>query len=280
MYIGLMPKCEKCGFETSNKGNIKQHKNSPTCIYKDEIIQKYRSGQTSEEIADQLPLGSASICNVLRRNGELRTQSESRERAWQIGKFDSRRPDIDYFPTEDFAWLLSTLYCDGSVFVTESNSNYKITLQVTDFEFSRRFEEVLEGIGFNTYTYIQEGDEHQDVRRVEGYSKPFYEFWNNLGRPDFRVISKVYPKAFVRGCYDSEGGLYEVGETGRYRISMKNNSKWLLDICKDRIEEETNTVVKGPQKSETCFEIRIFRQDSIKEFCDWVQPTIERKDLN
>lgn len=232
----------------------------------------YRDGCSLRSVADEIGVGRKSIWRYLAALGEIRDTDEANVVAWDYGRFNAPAPDLSL--SSDFAWLIGVLLGDGSVFAAASKE-YVIALSVTDSEFATAFEDVLEAVGLNPSHYLNVQEYKKDLYQVRAHSKRFYNWWKTLDHSDIEEIAYSYPAAFVRGMYDSEGSLTQ---RSGWRLSVSNTEKWLLDLIVSVTVEDAAIEFRGPYTSSSIHAIYLYRDGDVRHFCDWVEPTIPRKD--
>jgi intein-encoded DNA endonuclease-like protein len=223
-------------------------------------------------IAENLDVDAKSVYRYLQSMGLTRNKSQANEMAWDTGRFEG--PDPDLTIDDQFAWLVGVLLGDGSVFRATAKE-YIVTLQATDLEFIDQFENVLANIGLSPSRY--DTDYKKSVR---ARSKKFYTWWNGQSSDDLIQIADNHPAPFVRGIYDSEGGIYYSESNNSFRLSITISEKWILEVIKRLAEESTGHVFYGPNyyySTNGIGKINLYKRNQLRDFFDWIEPTITRK---
>lgn len=210
----------------------------------------------------------------MKRYDAIRTSSEANKNAWENGRFD--RPEPDLSEDEELAWLVAVLTCDGSVFYA-SSKEYVATLHCIDQEFKNRFTEILEDRGLTVSEYVKEKN-NKPMYQVRAHSQVFYNWWEDLTVEDKKELARSYPESFVRGCYDSEGGLCQLEDRNYWKLNISNEHEWLVKLCKKLIDKNIDVEFNGPYERESCYSIEL-NGDSVIDFCEWVDSTITRKTI-
>jgi intein-encoded DNA endonuclease-like protein len=253
------------------------HQNrSEVCKHADEIIELYEQGYSGNDIAEELGLSASSILTLLRERGKIRTLSESVNMAVEQGKMVND-PDLEV--TEDLAWLIGAIYCDGSCF-KNSSGDYIVSLYAVDKEFVDSFVRRIEEIGLACDRNITEPDEEgwNDLYEAKAYSKRFYEWWEDLDKDRIEEIASKYPASFVGGFYDSDGSLSR--RNGNWNVRIRRNDRWLLELVCDLVSENIGVEFLDIYESENSKVISLLKQEDVEEFSEWVNNSISRKSIS
>lgn len=192
------------------------------------------------------------------------------------------------------AYLLGVYYGDGTAFhYTIKDEKYPYErwmfgLSVSDKDFRDKTAAILKKLVVN---YIS-------IRTVEGYyrcevsCKQLYDFLKKPFYEHKQFIEKYFPE-FLRGFFDSEGGIYYEKTYKVFRVRAYNTNKQLLDYIIDQLRIKYNIAtsiwvnVKKGRKSiitkneiETtmdCYVIQIVRKKDVEIFMSEVGFSIARK---
>lgn len=225
-------------------------------------------------IAKELDVDAKSVYRYLQSMDLTRNKSQANEMAWNTGRFEG--PDPDLTIDDQFAWLVGVLLGDGSVFRATAKE-YVVALNVIDAEFVDQFETVLSDIGLVPSRY-----DTDYMRSARACSKKFYTWWERQTPEDFIRIAEAYPASFVRGIYDSEGGLHYSELNNSFRLSITITEKWILDFIKRVTEESIGHVFYGPNYyygNNGVGQMYLGKRHQLKDFFEWIDPTITRKGI-
>lgn len=270
-----MPVCSRCSRDFQNNGALAAHRSrSQVCQRAEEIRHRYLDGESHRMIAKELDIDAKSIYRYLRSMDLTRNKSQANEMAWDTGRFEG--PDPDLTIDDQFSWLVGVLLGDGSVFKATSKE-YVIALEVIDSEFIHRFEKVLANIGLSPSRYAT--DYKKSVRAC---SKKFYTWWNRQTSENLIQIADVHPAPFVRGIYDSEGGVYYSEPNNSFRLDISITERWILETIKRLTKDSIGHDFYGPNYyygTNSVGKINLYKRNQLKDFFDWIDPTITRKGI-
>lgn len=168
-------------------------------------------------IAEELDVDPKSVYRYLHSMDLSRDKSQANEVAWDTGRFEG--PALSLTIDDRFAWLVGVLLGDGSVFRATAKE-YVISLNAIDTEFVDQFETVLADIGL-----VPSRHDTDYKKSVRARSKKFCIWWERQTPEDFIRIAEGYPAPFVRGIYDSEGGLHYCESNNSFSLSITITEK-------------------------------------------------------
>lgn len=192
--------------------------------------------------------------------------------AFERGKGPANDPDLE--ATADLAWLIGTIYCDGSCY-HNSAGDYIASLYAVDKEFVDAFEQKMADIGLNCDRYFNQQQEYNDLYEARIYSKKFFEWWERLDQQRIEEIARKYPASFVGGVYDSDGCL-----DNQNRVRIRRNNEWLLELVRELVRTNTGVEFLEIYQRDNSMVINLVRKDEVKTFCEWVENTITRKRID
>lgn len=186
-------------------------------------------------------------------------------------------PDLK--ATEDLAWLIGAIYCDGSCY-KNSSGDYIVSLYAVDKEFVDSFVERIEDVGLSCDRNLTQNEKEgfNDIYESRAYSKKFYQWWEDLEEEDIEEIAQEYPASFVGGIYDSDGSLDK--RNGNWCVRIRRNDRWLLELIRDLVAEDIGVEFLGIYESENSKVITLRRQEDVQAFSEWVINSISRKSIS
>jgi intein-encoded DNA endonuclease-like protein len=200
-----------------------------------------------------------------------------------------------YPPSPELAYIIGVVKGDGYIYVNKhkSGNGYAIGLRAKDFEFVSEFRDnVVRLLG----RYLK-------IYRVKnfGYGKDPGSIFviHFCDKSLFMVLKKpiaklekyimAYPERFLRGFFDAEGFARTRREgtrrTVRFEVGLSNTDIRLLDfvrklLVKLKIYPAPRTYRKPPHLGKLpCYEIKIYRKDSVRRFMSLIGSSIPRKRL-
>lgn len=224
-------------------------------------------------VASELGIDRKSVYRYLDSLGLVRNSSQANELAWDTDRF--KGPDPDLSLNEQLSWLVGVLLGDGSVFKAAAKE-YVVALEVVDQEFADKFEIVLSDIGLSPSRVTS----HETTIGVRANSKKFYTWWNEQSENDWIEIARQYPAPFVRGIYDSEGGLYYDRNNNSFNMTISITERWILDTVKEVTESSIGHTFYGPRYysgQNGVGKIYLCKKEQLLDFFGWIEPTISRK---
>ena len=113
------------------------------------------------------------------------------------------RPNLEASP--ELSYLAGVMLGDGSCARRERKGDYIIQLGCKDYEFALAFNKCVCTLLKKTRLYSINPD--RIYWHVSAYSKALYFFFKGKRVKDFEALAEAYPVDFLRGLYDSEGGV-------------------------------------------------------------------------
>jgi intein-encoded DNA endonuclease-like protein len=155
-----------------------------------------------------------------------------RNRAEATALAVSIKPKLEW--SHDLAYVVGVCLGDGSVFRVRKQRRFEVQLHVDLAQklFVQHFAEALSRIGLHPKIYIG-----NRLVRVRAISKDFYKWFKNLELADILKLPLELKLAFLRGFYESEGGL-DIRKGGKLMYAYMDNSRLdLLNIIGEILSE-------------------------------------------
>jgi len=185
-----------------------------------------------------------------------------------------REPNLQ--PTPELSYLLGAYWSDG--WLGEPDKRYEIGLAAKDREFVVEFERCLRFVLGRDRPYKIR--EKKGLYIVEGYSLKLQEFLlNPIKHVD---IVKAYPREFLRGLFDGDGGVYAGNKKGTSYplVFFTTTDPVVLELAKialDILGIEYKVYLSNKRCKRLVYDLRIQKKDSILKFYREVGFTIKRK---
>jgi len=174
---------------------------------------------------------------------------------------------------ETFSYIFGVCLGDGSV-----SKNHEIGLTSVDKRFVDSFEDSLNEIGLPTGRTTRHPDDKKKEYSVKAHSVEFHTFFCHMyreGISNFVTIDRDNKVSFLRGLYESEGGI----SSGSLDCRIWNTSKWLIDLANEILNSlgyETSVDFSPRENRKGMFLIRILGGQSVsKEFLNEISPVIK-----
>lgn len=196
--------------------------------------------------------------------------------------------------TPPISYLIGVYFGDGTIYkykITGDHKKYtrfKFELTVNDEEFRNKVAEILKTTLRNT-TY---SNKINGYYRCQIVCKKLYDFLNQKVTAHTTIIQK-YPSNFLRGFFDSEGGIYFEYKTKVFRIRAYNSDKQLLEYIARLLKQKYNitssiwinvkkgrkSIINGISTKTTkhCYVLQIVRKKDVTEFMEKIGFSISRK---
>ena len=222
--------------------------------HKNEIIEQYTSGKTSNEIAQKYNCWGSTIINHLKEWGvNIRNNKENRYN----NVFDTDIHFFDFIDSEEKVYLLGYILADGHITI---NGHLMFGCQCGDIDILYKVKELLKSD--HIIRYNRDGNPILTICSKYLCDNLFkMGFTHNKSHEvDFKRIISFIPKElmhhFIRGMFDGDGSIryysydyvkgfqYHFGYTGLYEVCdfvaryLNINTK----IIKEHNEEETYTI--------------------------------------
>jgi len=192
-------------------------------------------------------------------------------------------------PSKEMSWVLGVILGDGSVY-KERKHAYAIKLVSKDPDFVERFNEVFcKLIGKRKSKVFY--DKERKLFVIKVYSKKFYEWFKNKSVEEIVEIGLKYPKEFIKGFFDAEGGISWDSYHKRWIVHCSNNNRKILERIKDVLSKnfQIKSTIKLSWKAGTKssgiihrsnnYQLLITKKDSVIRFHKLIGFTIKRKRL-
>lgn len=206
--------------------------------------------------------------------------------------YEGRRPDrkpsgnpIEWEPTKskELSYVIGVLYGDGCVY--RSKHQYGIRLGVNDRKFAEEFKNSIEKIGLNPSIYKTE-EQNKSPYIVSAYSKQFVSWFQGLNLIDSKQYYWGFKKQFVKGMYDSDGGLYiQNGKRSprRVKVYIGNTNRNLLELIKKALSTldipSYISRLKEGGKRKASYSLSVSKLTDVVSFLIEIGSSIERKSL-
>lgn len=236
----------------------------------EKLVDKYKSGKTSRELADEYGCGKTTILRKLRKSKA------------EIRDAEAMGTEIDTTPSPELAYFIGVLEAEGHIHTEGDGIQY--TIGVTDTKFADSIEECMNLLGFNPVRYIQNKEANknatQDTVRLKGYSKPFYKWYNTKNTLNL-LDKKEHKIEFIRGFYESEGWITQPSNNS-LAVGMNNTNIHLLDIVEATLTELGFKFSRYHNKNEKkdhsdVVTLKLSRTDEVVEFIEEINPVIKSK---
>lgn len=175
-------------------------------------------------------LNVSTIKNWLYLGAKPRVISERAEDV--IKKRSNLLPKKSTTLSQGLGFILGVVYGDGSVYFRLSKNNIRtngvISLEVTDKELALKFREIL-----NKWSGRPTKIRFRDTRgswRVRLYSTQAARFIKGFKLTNLKKASQHVKSAFLRGFFDSEGGVYKT------TIKVCNINQSLILLVRDLLD--------------------------------------------
>jgi len=127
---------------------------------------------------------------------------------------------VNLNPSFELSYILGVYYGDGTL----DHSKNVIQLVAEDKDFVDEFLRCFSKISNKSY----ESHNYGKYYRAHPASKQFYSFILNKDAQEFSEIIELFPTGFIKGFYDSDGGIDIITQFTR-RIKMSNTDLKLLE---------------------------------------------------
>jgi intein-encoded DNA endonuclease-like protein len=202
-------------------------------------------------------------------------------------------------PSHELAYILGVLLGDGFLFKRKYDNKkrkkkgyaYEVRLAVIDRVFAEEFAEGLRKIGLNPKIYYQKRTPNESVFSykhnvknrwlVIAISKKFYEFFKSLSMDNLQDITIGFESSFLKGFYESEGGVYSVSRGVKLIIS--NTDKELATFVNELINRLgfKTSLYERPyewnNEERKIYYIYLGRRNQIQEFLNTTRPVIRNQ---
>ena len=199
----------------------------------------------------------------------------------------------DLTPSPELSYVLGVYYGDG--WITTWKNDRWVGLSANDRDFVEEFSRCLSKvIGRRELYPIQHRGDSYNTRVC---NKTLHAFLNK-SLEEHKYIIEEFPAPFLRGFFDSEGGVYRVGgpEVQRfgeyYELKAVSTNLLLLQYIRDLLSRRfsLSTHIGAPQKAKPhfvdgrlaiatkdCYRLRTARHDNLQKFNEKIGFTIKRK---
>ena len=244
------------------------------------IIEEYKNGMTSIQLAEKYGLSKPTILKFLRENGVDTTKANQ---GYSNSKYTLNEHWLDNIDCQEKAYFLGFFYADGNVEALGKSHSYsrRMKLQVQDKYMLEKFAELF---GSNRPILYEKRFDKRRSKPQESYvfrigNKYLWEKIQFLGCPPNKTLIIKFPNFiplnlmshFIRGYFDGDGG-----------ISLRNNGTLAnIRICgtEDMVKGLYNQVksftnVEGSyykdKNGKNMWLYDIANQRDVKAFCDWI----------
>lgn len=194
-------------------------------------------------------------------------------------------PDLN--PSAELSYVLGTYYGDGYAYRSKKERSWFIKLEAMDKDFVEEFSRCLSKVlrkknGYPVHRLKKGGIYFTRVTNIK-----LYEFLKKKSLDVHKHWIEEFPAEFLRGFYDSEGGMY--GNT----LGLSNTNLELLQYVRDLLERHFSIpsrigiahkkgvthFYRGRKITATkdCYYLRIKRRESQRKFHEKMGFSIARK---
>lgn len=207
------------------------------------IIERYSSGESSENIAKDLSLNGSTVCRILKRNNiSIRPASENKTKI--KSKNDNYFSSIDSF---DKSYFLGLMFSDGNV--SSKKNDIKISLMESDVKILNIFSNKIFGHVKIAKEDSSENDENcKKYCRFSVVSQKMKQDLIKLGCVPNKTWKITFPDVpyishFIRGYLDGDGCI-SISKNGRCRVIFTCNEVFaagLSDFIQRELDIKTST---------------------------------------
>lgn len=205
------------------------------------IIDLYKSGKTTYEIADTIKCSQSFILNTLKRNNIERRSTYS-----YIRKYNVNENFFDKIDTEAKAYFLGLMFADGNNYRSEKNDNghdyqINITLQEQDKDILEIYKSYI--VPNIDLKFIKSKDSHhKNQYRLRFDSKIVSDQLVKLGCVPNKSMILEYPTCipdnlqhhFLRGYFDGDGSIsFWIKQ---WKTTTNKNYTWQITSTKNFCE--------------------------------------------
>jgi len=179
-------------------------------------------------------------------------------------------------PTEELAYLLGALTGDGRSYETD----YQVGLKAIDKDFVEKTEKCLREVIGREKPYPIHKEERREGWKtcyvVTANCKVLFK-WIDKGWRKHKKVIEEYPRHFLRGLFDADGGVYHKGK--HKEVKFSNTDHKLARYAKKLLEKEGITPFLYREENETkdCYRLMIRRNEDICKFAEVIGFSIKRK---
>lgn len=254
------------------KNKIKRNKHGLKIKKSDinNIVEMYKNGEKTKNIANLYNVNSATILNVLHKNN-----IPIRDNNWEQKKYKLNIHYFDKIDTEDKAYFLGLLYADGC----NSGENIQISLSGKDSEILNK---ISNNFYFNERPLLKEELSKKNINHQDRFTLVIsdqnilksFEKWGIVRDKTFRLD---YPEFlnddlfnhFLRGCFDGDGSVFLSEEYINVSIV---GYKELLEKLKNKIENILNIKLNlyPNEKNDKTHELKTSNMLYVKHMYDFM----------
>lgn len=198
--------------------------------YTNIIIEKYKSGISSEQIARELNIGATSVRRILKNN-----QIKTRNLSESCLKYYLNQNYFDEIDTPNKAYILGFWYSDGC---NCKKYNYlKLELKKTDQEILEKIRKEM-NLGKPVYKSKKPNASGNYTASIRIYSTHMCEMMEKWGCGERKTFSLKFPKwmqkelvpHFLRGCFDGDGFVSDYSIHKGARCSLTGFEDFILGV--------------------------------------------------
>lgn len=251
------------------------------------ILEDSYPNSSSKDIAIHLQRTPKSIISKAGRLG-IRAQ----QRCYSFPKAIQTLPI-----SESLSYLIGAIKGDGCTFKHKQmvdgrlHTSYVISVSMVDFEFAKEVQECFKILLERTPKIYQRNQSKSStfpfskILSIRICDKSLHHVLSK-SIEELKPYIEAYPAEFLRGFFDAEGSAWKV-RNGEPVVKYCNTNLALIECVREllirlRIKPAPRTFdSKGNlgKAQKTCYNIHIYRKDSVKRFMEIVGSCIPRKRL-
>lgn len=251
---------EKLNLSTSSKSTQRkdQLKN-----YSDDIINQYKQGKSTCQIAKEYNTFAVSILKILEKHG-----IETRP----VKKYKHNENFFEKIDTEEKAYVLGWWYSDGN------NTGKGIRLSITDLDILQKIKDIF-GHDGDLYIVPPKTEKHKTKYCLSMSSLKLSEDLTKLGCmsnktfllkfPDENIVPFDLIHHFVRGYFDGDGSIGAYGKKKRPVVQIVGTRHMMEGILKAADIKGTFSQ-RFPERCKDNYTIHIGSFGSLLKFYDYI----------
>lgn len=246
------------------KYNLESRSTKTDKDIENKIIEHYKNGKSSEEIAKFIELDPSTVCRILKRNGIDLKGAGHFNRKYEIDEYFFEKID-----TEEKAYVLGFLYADGCV--SSRGNSFRFILHSKDIDILEKIRDLI---------FINKDKEiNKDTKYIslEVFSEKIKQDLISHGcvpAKTFKLtklpeLPKELYRHFLRGFFDGDGSLRVNYESENVRATFTGYIKFLKSI-KEFLIKKIDVYFYEIDILENVIDLRLVRIDQTKRFLDYL----------
>jgi intein-encoded DNA endonuclease-like protein len=256
--------CDTSKYCTFDKDNLLKDKT-------DQVIEMYKSGKSTDQIAEELGYAQPSIWKLLEKNG-IKCRGSL--------KYSVNHSFFDIIDNEFNSYILGFLYADGNV--DEKHYTFRAFQNIDDADIIHKIRDVIE---YNGPIYIREREApRKTMYTLQVSSEPCVKSLIKHGcLPNkslvldwVTTVPDYLLSHFMRGYFDGDGSI---GGRSNY-VSITSNDKFLFGL-KKYVNEKLNIdgQIYYRYQTRTCASLMFTKKLSSEIFLRWIYSGMTDKSL-